>query len=196
MGLEQKRLEAVFFDMDDTLLEPLSYNPWLRFKQLHCLPPELLILDGIALRPESEQARLHRELIAYENRLAEASCLRQGMREVLAHLEALALPTALLTNNHRKATQTVLQKHNLEFSLVLTRDEAQPKPSPDLLEKALLHFGLSPTQVAYVGDSMGDLEACKQLGVAVYFLATPHNPEFSPRFEYPSELLDALLTLR
>lgn len=194
MGAARK-LRAVFFDMDDTILEPLPYNPWASFKERHGLPLDRLILDGIATRPQAQQTQLVKALIAYEFELSQASSLREGIREVLDELSMRNLPTALLTNNHRRATQTVLEKHQVEFSLVLTRDEAQPKPSPELLEKALQYFQLSPQQVAYVGDSKGDLEACQQLGVPIFFLSTPHNPEFSPRFEYPEELLEALLAL-
>lgn len=188
-----RKLKAVFFDMDDTVLEPLSYNPWAKFKELNQLPPDQLILDGIASKPPQERTILVEKLIAYELELSTASSLRVGISEVLRQLRQQRFFTALLTNNHRAATETVLQKHALEFSLVLTREEALPKPSPDLLIKALEFFGLEAGEVAYVGDSSNDLLACQQIGMSVYFLATPHNPEFSPRFEYPGELLEALL---
>lgn len=188
-----RKLKAVFFDMDDTVLEPLAYNPWARFKTLYQLPLDQLILDGIATKTPVEQTILAKKLVDYELELSTTSSLREGISDVLGELKIQEIQTALLTNNHRVATETVLQKHALEFSLVLTRDEALPKPSPDLLVKALEFFGLEASEAAYVGDSSNDLQACQQIGMSVYFLATPHNPEFSPRFEYPSELLEVLL---
>jgi HAD superfamily hydrolase (TIGR01509 family) len=187
------KLRAVFFDLDDTVLAPQASNPWATFKQDHQLPAHLLILDGIALRPPQEQAKLHQRLLAYEQALAASSQVREGMLDLLAELQALGLPTALLTNNHRAATQMALQKHGLAFALVLTREDAPPKPSPALLERALEHFGLLPHQALYIGDSEGDLQAAQAIGLPVWFLATPHNSTLQPRFEYPLELLQSLL---
>lgn len=187
------RLKAVFFDLDDTVLAPRAANPWATFKQKHRLPSHLLILDGIALRPPHEQAELHQWLLAYEQALAASSKVREGMPELLEALAAWGLPTALLTNNHRAATQIALQKHSLAFTLVLTREEAPPKPSPALLERALEHFGLQPHQALYIGDSEGDLRAAQAIGLPVWFLATPYNSTLQPRFEYPLELLQPLL---
>ncbi|GIW28068.1 MAG: hypothetical protein KatS3mg070_1431 [Meiothermus sp.] len=183
----------MFFDLDDTVLAPRASNPWATFKQDHRLPTHLLILDGIALRPPHEQAKLHQRLLAYEQALAASSKVREGMPELLEALAALGLPTALLTNNHRAATQMALQKHGLAFALVLTREEAPPKPSPALLERALEHFGLQPHEALYIGDSEGDWQAAQAIGLPVWFLATPHNSTLQPRFEYPLELLQSLL---
>ena len=186
-------LRAVFFDMDDTVLAPRAFNPWAQFKRRHGLSVELLILDGIALQPLEKQADLLLALHEYELEMSHQSELREGIREMLAELRELGVPTALLTNNHRSATQVALSKHGLEFSLVLTRDEAAPKPAPDLLLKALGYFDLEAHQALYIGDSEGDRLACEGIGMGVWFLATPHNLGFLPRFEYTSHLWAALL---
>lgn len=105
----------------------------------------------------------------------------------------MGLPTALLTNNHRAATELALQKHGLAFTLVLTREDAAPKPSPALLERALEHFGLQPHEALYIGDSEGDWQAAQAIGLPVWFLATPHNQTLQPRFERPAHLLRSLM---
>jgi HAD superfamily hydrolase (TIGR01509 family) len=187
------RLKAVFFDLDDTILRPRACNPWAEFKKSHGLKPHLLILDGIAQRPPEEQATLHRRLLQYEQALAASSEVREGMPELLSQLSALGLATALLTNNHRAATEKALQKHGLAFDLVLTREDAPPKPSPALLQHALKFFALKPHQALFIGDSEGDLQAAQAIQIPVWFLATPHNSTLKPRFEYPIELLQALM---
>ncbi|MCX7783639.1 MAG: HAD-IA family hydrolase, partial [Meiothermus sp.] len=187
-----RRLKAVFFDLDDTVLKPRAFNPWAEFKKSHGLEPDLLILDGIARRPPDEQAILHHRLLQYEQALSASSEVREGMVDLLGELGTIGLLTALLTNNHRAATVAALQKHGLAFALVLTREEAPPKPSPALLQRALEHFDLSPHQALYIGDSEGDLQAAQAIDLPVWFLATPHNSTLHPRFEYPMELLQAL----
>lgn len=186
-------MKAVFFDLDDTVLKPRAVNPWAEFKKSHGLEPGLLILDGIARRPLEEQSLLLEALLRYEQALAASSELREGMADLLRELHRLGLVTALLTNNHRAATELALQKHGLGFALVLTREEAPPKPSPALLQQALAHFDLKPHEALYIGDSEGDRQAAQAIDLPVWFLATPHNSTLHPRFEYPGELLQALL---
>jgi len=187
------RFRAVFFDLDDTVLKPRTFNPWAEFKRMHSLEASRLILDGIAQRPPQEQHFLHQQLLQYEQNLAASSEVREGIPELLMHLEALGLPTAILTNNHRTATELALRKHRLAFALVLTREDAPPKPSPALLRKALDHFGLTPPEALYIGDSEGDLRAAQALEMNVWFLATPYNSTIRPRFEYPLDLLQVLM---
>ncbi|GEM83641.1 MAG: phosphatase [Meiothermus sp.] len=186
-------LKAVFFDLDDTVLKPRAVNPWAEFKKSHGLEPDLLILEGIARRPTDEQVLLHNKLLQYEQALSASSELREGMADLLEELSVIGLNTALLTNNHRIATEAALRKHRLAFDLVLTREDAPPKPSPALLQRALEHFNLKPGEVLYIGDSEGDLRAAQAIDLPVWFLATPHNSTLHPRFEYPGELLQALL---
>ncbi|GIW35322.1 MAG: phosphatase [Meiothermus sp.] len=186
-------MKAVFFDLDDTVLKPRAVNPWTAFKKSHGLEPDLLILESIARRPTDEQALLHHKLLQYEQALSASSELREGMADLLEELSVIALNTALLTNNHRIATEAALRKHRLAFDLVLTREDAPPKPSPALLQLALEHFKLKPCEVLYIGDSEGDLRAAQAIDLPVWFLATPHNSTLHPRFEYPGELLQALL---
>ncbi len=186
-------LQAVFFDLDDTVLKPRDSNPWAEFKQKHGLEPNLLILDGIAQRPPEERDILHQRLLQYEQALSASSEVRDGIADLLSELVALGLVTALLTNNHRAATELALQKHGLHFALTLTREDAPPKPSPALLQQALEHFELQPHQALYIGDSEGDLQAAEAAGLPVWFLATPYNRALQPRFEYPEELLRAIV---
>lgn len=187
------RLKAVFFDLDDTVLKPRVQNPWAEFKKSHGLEPGLLILDGIAKRPPDEQAILHQRLLQYEQDLSASSDVREGMVDLLDELGVIGLSTALLTNNHRAATLAALRKHGLAFDLVLTREDAPPKPSPALLLRALEHFDLEPHEALYIGDSEGDLQAARAIDLPVWFLATPHNSTLHPRFEYPVELLRAMM---
>lgn len=189
-------LKAVFFDMDDTLLKPLAYNPWAEFKRRHGLPQDLLIVEGIQTRPIAEQAGITADLFRYERELALRSEVRPGMAELVNRLGQQGVHTALITNNHRQVVDFVVQAHGLDFPLVLTREDARPKPHPEMLLKALRHFGVSNQEAVYVGDSQGDLDAARAAGIETWFLATPHNLSYTPRFEYPEALLEALLERR
>lgn len=187
-----KVLSAVFFDMDDTLLEPRYPHPLPLFKSKHRLPLDQLVIEGVRNRLPEEQQAVLEEFHALERELSAASELRAGILELLSELRRHGLHLALLTNNHRDSVEIVLKRHCLSFPLVLTREDAQPKPAPDLILRALEHFGLKLHEAIYVGDSLADLRAAQAAGVRPVFLATPDNIGFEPRYEHPSGLLTAL----
>ncbi|MER3479767.1 MAG: haloacid dehalogenase [Meiothermus sp.] len=186
--LAPKPLRAVFFDMDDTLLKPRHPHPLPVFKTKHGLPLDQLVVEGIKTRSVEEQKAILEEFHALERELSAASELREGISELLAELKRQNLHLALITNNHRASTAMVLAKHRLCFDLVLTREDGKPKPAPDLLLRALEHFGLEKHQAIFVGDSWAD----QQAGLRAFFLATPDNADLAPRFESPHALHNAL----
>ncbi|WP_276959229.1 HAD family hydrolase [Allomeiothermus silvanus] len=182
-------MRAVFFDMDDTLLEPRHPSPLLDFKNKWGLPIDQLVIEGIRKYPEAEQQNILKEFRAMELALSQSALLRSGIEELLAALRKNSVYTALITNNHRQSTAIILAKHQLHFDLVLTREDGRPKPAPDLLLKALEHFALEKQQAIFVGDSWADQQAAQQAGIRAFFLATPTNADLSPRFESPHSLL-------
>ena len=175
--------------MDDTLLKPRHPHPLPVFKARHGLPLDQLVVEGIKTRSGEEQRAILEEFHALERELSAASELREGILELLSELKSQNLHLALLTNNHRDSVEIVLRRHGLFFPLVLTRDDARPKPAPDLILRALEHFGLGPDEAILVGDSIADLKAAEAAGVRAVFLATPDNSAFEPRHEHPSGLL-------
>lgn len=185
-------MRAVFFDMDDTLLEPRHPSPLVTFKNKWGLPVDQLVIEGVRKYPEAEQQTILEEFKNMELALSQAALLRAGIEELLAALRENAVYTALITNNHRESTAIVLAKHRLSFDLVLTREDGKPKPAPDLLLKALEHFVLEKHQAIFVGDSWADQRAAQQAGIRAFFLATPDNTDLSPRFESPHALLSGL----
>jgi len=60
--------------------------------------------------------------------------------------------------------------------VVTIRDVARPKPHPDLLLKALGHFGAGPEEALYVGDAPIDREAAGRAGVRFLGFRTPSPP--------------------
>jgi len=181
-------MRAVFFDMDDTLLEPRHPSPLITFKTKWGLPLDRLVIEGVRSYPEAQQPIILEEFRNMELALSQAARLRAGIEDLLSALREQGLYTAIITNNHRASTAMVLAKHRLCFDLVLTREDGKPKPAPDLLLRALEHFGLEKHQAIFVGDSWAD----QQAGLRAFFLATPDNADLAPRFESPHALHNAL----
>jgi len=129
--------------------------------------------------PELEDA------IAYWRRMSYLPFIPlMEMEPYLKHfLEYLrpAYKTAISTN--RSDTMgPVLAHHRLEgyFDLVVScLDVKDPKPNPESLIKILDHFGLSPREAIYIGDSEIDESAAKAAGIP---LVAYKNPALSAAY--------------
>jgi len=92
-----------------------------------------------------------------------------------------AYKTAISTN--RSDTMgPVLAEHGLQryFDLVIScLDVKHPKPHPESLIKILDHFGLSPQEAIYIGDSEIDESAARAAGIP---LVAYKNPALSAAY--------------
>jgi phosphoglycolate phosphatase len=102
------------------------------------------------------------------------------LREFLGFLRS-RFYTALATNR-TTTTQAVLHYHHLadQFDLVISAlDVTRPKPHPESFWRILEHFGLSPDEVIYIGDSQVDEEFARNAGVLLVAYRNPHlNADF------------------
>ena len=84
-----------------------------------------------------------------------------------------------LATNRTTTTRAVLEFHGLadHFDLVISAiDVSRPKPDPEAFRRILEHFGLSPREAIYIGDSRVDEEFSRNAGVP---LVAYRNPELN-----------------
>ncbi|MDA8139759.1 MAG: HAD family hydrolase [Desulfobacteraceae bacterium] len=117
------------------------------------------------------EAGMVMEAIQYCRRLSYAPFIREmviepHLREVLRRFRP-RYKTAIATNRTNTMSR-VLQEHHLEglFDKVVTAaDVRHAKPHPEQLQVLMAHFGISPGQMIYIGDSELDEAAAHQAGV-------------------------------
>lgn len=96
------------------------------------------------------------------------------LREFLEFLRPACF-TALATNR-ATTTDAVLSYHRLtdSFDLVVSAsDVACPKPHPESFERILSHFGLTPRETIYIGDSEVDQAFAANAGVPLVAFRNP-----------------------
>ena len=163
--------QAVLFDMDGTILEPLE-DGLPEFKTVWGIAADQLVIPNLHRLPP-EAAEAFRQL---EVRVADQSLLRAGVHELLEDLRAAGIKTALVTNNARSSATRVLSKHHVNFDLVLSRDDAPMKPAPDMLLLALEKLEITVGRAVMVGDTRPDLGAARNAKIPLcILLAEPWN---------------------
>jgi HAD superfamily hydrolase (TIGR01509 family) len=175
---------AIIFDVDGTLID--TYHLYMESYRralapvLGYAPPDQELLAG---RPGSERGILrswvgedrldecHADLCRHYEELhgSLAEGFYEGVREMLAALRSAGIPLGVVTSKGRHAWEVTAGHLDLgEFAVVVTEDEVkEPKPHPEGLLAAAAALGLAPADVAYVGDSTGDLKAGRAAGMAV-----------------------------
>ena len=169
-------LKALFFDMDGTIISP--HIDWEDLRARIDIPEGAPFIAYIDSLPSPQRERAHAALEAAENEAASHSILNPGAAELLNYLRSNSLRLALITNNNRRAMTTVVEKFNLRFDLLLSREDGILKPAPDLILLALDKLGLSPQEACFIGDGLYDRMASREAGVP--FIHLSHDPLEAP----------------
>ena len=170
---------AVLFDMDGTLTEPMLDFPRIKAEMGIGTRP---ILEALAEMNEAQRRHAEAVLLRHEELAAAASTLNPGCTELLNLLSELGISAALITRNSRLSVRTVLERHRLPITVLVTRDDGRFKPDPEPLCIACRNLGVRESEAWMVGDGQYDVEAGLAAGVRTvwvshgrerFFAATP-----------------------
>jgi HAD superfamily hydrolase (TIGR01549 family) len=161
--------KAVLFDMDGTLTEERIDFDAIRIALN--LAPNQAILEAVARMHPSQQAHAQQIIHDHETHAAACSVLNEGCRELLSWLDTHSIGRALVTRNTRQSVNMVLQRHQLHFDIVLTREDGMFKPDPQPLLYACQQLGVPATDAWMVGDWKYDIEAANRAGVYAVWLS-------------------------
>ncbi len=162
-------IKGIIFDMDGTLT--LANVDLVAVNREIGLPEGEPILEYIAGIDEPRRSAAMKTLEKYEARAAETSRLNAGVVKVLEHLRKKGIKTALLTRNSRRSVDILLKRHNLHFDMIVTREDAPPKPSPHPVKLISERLGIDPEDLLVVGDVHFDIFSGKAAGAQTAFLS-------------------------
>jgi HAD superfamily hydrolase (TIGR01509 family) len=169
-----RKYQAVIFDMDGTLIEPLLDFAQIR-AELRIAPAEGIIEALAGMSPADSDAG-HARLLEHELRAARTATLLPGAAETVAAVRRAGLATALLTRNTRQAVDIVLRRFlALRFDHIRSREDGIIKPEPDGVLHCCRILGVEPTATACVGDFEYDMIAANAAG-AVSIACVPGRP--------------------
>jgi HAD superfamily hydrolase (TIGR01509 family) len=151
------KFKGFVFDLDGTLVDSALDFSALRAKL--GLPQGAPILETIQHWESEKKLWANQVVLEFEKQGAEISTVMPGAREFLTFLEEKKIPKAIFTRNAKEIALATLDRHGLNFSMLVAREDAPPKPLPDGLHLIQKSFGLSKKEILFVGDFTYDLMA-------------------------------------
>lgn len=174
----QENLKGVIFDLDGTLANTrLDFAAMCREVELPTGTPLLEYCDQLSDRKQADY--IHTVIKHHEMRGAHQAEWIDGAEEMLSQLSQAKIPMAIVTRNMRKAAMVTIDKLGIPIKHLVTREDCQPKPSPDGLLMVSDHWKIAPDNIAYVGDYKFDLVAAKNAGMKGFLKLNSKNSHFS-----------------
>lgn len=185
MKLVETNIQAVFFDLDGTLVDSapdmVEAMRHLRVEQGES-PLGVETIGAVVSKggramirrgfPAADEARvealLPRFLDLYARAIAVHAALFPGMGDVLAGLEARAIPWGIVTNKPGALARSLLAALHLDTRCAaLVTGDCLPlkKPDPAPILRACAIAGVAATAGIYVGDDLRDIEAGRAAGM-------------------------------
>ncbi len=151
------KYSTIIFDLDGTLVDSKINFPAI-YQSLG-LEPGKSIIEHIHSLKEEEQKSARELVHFYENQGAENSNPIPGVLELIDELSHQNVNMAVFTLNSRSIALKTLERHNIAIPILISREDAKPKPDPEGLFKICNHYGTPTDKALYVGDYKYDLIA-------------------------------------
>jgi HAD superfamily hydrolase (TIGR01509 family) len=170
-------VRGVVFDLDGTLVvEELDFEAMRREIGIPSGTPLLEAVER--LHGPARQAAVA-VLRRHELAAAETARLNPGVGAFLDWLTRRGVRQAVLSRNIREAVAKSLRRCGLSFELVLAREDAPYKPSPEGLLQICAAWGLRPAEVLMVGDYLYDMQAGRSAGTRTALVTHGREPPFA-----------------
>ncbi|MFQ5887778.1 MAG: HAD family hydrolase [Candidatus Hydrothermarchaeales archaeon] len=185
-------VKAVIFDMDGTITK---FN-----LDIEGIKKEILgdgyegrLLDGINKLRDEERERAEDILVKREIAAANTTELNEGVEELLDFLQKKGIKTALVTRNNRRAVEVIYKRFGLRFDVVVSREDAPPKPDKAQLNAALTGLGVERDDTIFVGDHALDLEAGRRVGIRTALIKNRFSEDVLEEADFVVERMDEVI---
>lgn len=166
--------DGVLFDTRDVnrfyynhILEKLGLAPMTaeeeEYSFMHTVDAALARIIPEELRPQASKILGHMTYDEFIDRMVP----EPGLKELLEFLQGRNVRMAVNTNR-KNSMEKVLERFDLTdffFPVMTAAKVSKPKPDPEGLLRIVETWGLSPENMAYLGDSTVDQETTQQGGV-------------------------------
>ena len=176
---------GIVFDLDGTLVD--SRLCFKTIRQQLGIPEGEWILEYLETLPTDEKALKHEALKQIELDAARGATLFPGVHDLLKVLHLKDVRLGIFTRNCTAVTQYLVEAFRLRLDLVITRDDAPPKPDPTGVLMFLSQWNIASHELLFVGDAPSDIECGKSAGVktGLFTNSRAHNEGLQPHHIFP-----------
>ena len=178
-----RRFDTVLFDLDGTLLDTLedicgAANHTLRelgYPERTLVEMRRFVGNGAemqmrrSLGADADEETVAKALALYKPYYAAHCQIKTkpyaGVLELMAALKAEGFRLAVVSNKPDATTKTLAARFFPGLPAFGQRDDVPPKPSPDLVFRALDTLGVAAADAVYVGDSEVDVATARNAGL-------------------------------
>lgn len=151
-----RRVKGIGFDLDGTIVD--SKLDFKKMREDLGFPTSLPILEHLDTISSTKHRQDALDIInRHEEEGAKRATLIDGVAELLNFFKSMGLPTGILTRNSQKVAQASLERFDLKFDIILSRDTARAKPDPHGLTIMANRWNISTEEIAFFGDSSFDI---------------------------------------
>jgi HAD superfamily hydrolase (TIGR01549 family) len=110
---------------------------------------------------------------------AKEATLIPGVQNFLERIRLAGLPFGILTRNSRKVAEFTMDRFGIRPEILVSREDARPKPDPEGLELMLRRWDIAKEEAIFVGDYRFDLETGINAGVSTALYVPEREPEYA-----------------
>jgi phosphoglycolate phosphatase len=210
--MNEKKIKGVIFDLDGTLIDSFQAI-YLGFRHAYeQMGKQPLTYDEVKSVVGYGLSHTFRELLGedrvpealrlfrqrYEEIFRENTFLLPEVREVVQKLHSRDIRLAIATNKLGRFSREIMRHFGLEgcfLAIVGDEDVAKNKPHPEMVFFAIDKMKLSREEVAFIGDSLVDIETGRNAGVPVFSVPTGVTPIEDLEKACPARILNGLADL-
>ncbi len=188
-------VRAVIFDLDGTITEPFFDFDAIR-KEMGLEQDSGPVLEAMEKMTPAQRQQAEQILHFHEDRAVNESKLNAGVRRTLRQLRSSGILVGVLTRNKRSNAIAIAEKHNLDFDVIVDREDGPVKPDGFGVLRICEHFDVAPARTLVVGDYLFDLLSAKAAGAKAVLLANHKKAdEFAEHADFVIEKIDEILEI-
>lgn len=155
--------KGFIFDLDGTLIDsPLCFKT---IRDTLNIPENCYILEYLEELPLEEKNLKLSQLESIEINAAKEARLMPFALSTLEQIKSQGIKLGIFTRNCRRASIQAVTNLGITVDLIITRDDAPPKPHPAGLNKFIHTWNIKKSDVLFIGDYKFDIDCGKAAGV-------------------------------
>jgi HAD superfamily hydrolase (TIGR01549 family) len=186
----EKKFKGIIFDMDGTLTVPE-----IDFKKIR---QELDVNNGVDLLEypkslsEKRRKEYFKKLEELEKKAYKNLKFQEGSIRTLNKFIKSGIKLSIVTRNSKSNAGIIIEKLNVNFNPILTREFSYVKPHPGTIHHILSIWNLKSSEILIIGDFEDDMICGRNAGISTCFFQNKNKPSYSKLADFTIESYDEL----